>query len=161
MKIALLFPAKAKPAAAQTLIDEYAKRCKAIGPCEILYYKEERVDNRPPAEVKSSETKKIYKLLKDNDYLVACDERGIALSTESLVSFTKDATLAQGKFATKSRVVIVIGGALGLSDEIRQRADTLWSLSGLVMAGSVARVILAEALYRALTIIKGHPYHNV
>ncbi len=160
MKIVLLFPAKAKPPAAQTLIDEYAKRIKSIGPCEIHYYKEERVDNRNPSEVKANEAKKINNFLKPNDYLVACDERGTHIDTDNLVAFTKNAILSQGKFIGKDRVIIIIGGALGLSQTIRNQADVIWSLSGLVMAGSIARVVLSEAVYRALTIIKGHPYHN-
>jgi 23S rRNA (pseudouridine1915-N3)-methyltransferase len=56
--------------------------------------------------------------------------------------------------------VIAIGGALGLDESIRARADEVWAISSLVMAGGVARIVLLEGVYRAFTIVDGHPYHN-
>ena len=57
-------------------------------------------------------------------------------------------------------MVVVIGGALGLAGTLRQKADAVWSLSSLVMAGGVARIVLLEGLYRAFTVVENHPYHN-
>jgi 23S rRNA (pseudouridine1915-N3)-methyltransferase len=71
-----------------------------------------------------------------------------------------EAFSAGPRFAGKKRLVVLVGGALGVSSEVRKRADALWALSGLTLAESVARVVLVEGIYRAITVMKGHPYHN-
>ena len=60
----------------------------------------------------------------------------------------------------KRRMVVVIGGALGLAESVRRKAGQVWSLSSLVMAGGVARIVLLEGIYRAYTVVENHPYHN-
>ena len=60
----------------------------------------------------------------------------------------------------KRRLIFLIGGPYGFSDLIRKRADIICSLSGLVLASGIARIVLLEALYRSFMIIDNHPYHN-
>ena len=157
MKWTLLFPGRVKPTCIQPAIDEYARRL--VG-CNVLLYKDEKGDMRPPDEIKSKEGERILKLIRKDDFLIACDENGRAISTEKMAEWVKRSREGSGKMAGKNRVVVVVGGALGLAPEVLDRANTVWSLSKLVMAGSIARLVLLEALYRANTILDGHPYHN-
>jgi 23S rRNA (pseudouridine1915-N3)-methyltransferase len=61
---------------------------------------------------------------------------------------------------TAKRIVFIIGGAYGVTDELKRRADLLWSLSKLVFPHQLVRLLLAEQLYRANTIRRGEPYHH-
>ncbi len=96
----------------------------------------------------------------NGDYLVVCDERGKSISTHQLADIVRAARNGDHPLAGKRRLVVVVGGALGVAESMRKRADAQWSLSSLVMAGGVARIVLLEGLYRAFTLIEGHPYHN-
>ena len=158
MKVTILVPGKIKPKQLADAQGEYVKRLKSFG-AELQEYKDERVD-RPPELVKKAETERVLKTLKPDDYLIACDERGKAISTQQMAGLIRDLRHGGGKVAGRRRIVIVIGGALGLSDSLRSRADEVWAISSLVMAGGVARIVLLEAVYRAFTIVEGHPYHN-
>jgi 23S rRNA (pseudouridine1915-N3)-methyltransferase len=103
---------------------------------------------------------RISKLLKDGDYLIARDERGQAIKTMEMADLLTASRNGSHPLAGKRRIALVVGGALGLADAVRQKADAVWSLSSLVMAGGVARIVLLEGLYRAFTVVDGHPYHN-
>jgi 23S rRNA (pseudouridine1915-N3)-methyltransferase len=159
MKIIILLPGKIKPKALAAAQDEYIKRLKSFG-IETFEYKDEKVSSRSPEQTKQAEAERIFKLIKDGDYLVACDERGVNIKTQQLAEQLKASRQGDYPLAGKRRIVIVVGGALGLAESVRQKADAVWSLSSLVMAGGVARVVLLEGLYRAMTVVEGHPYHN-
>lgn len=158
MKITVLVPGKIKPKQLVDAQSEYVKRLKSYG-VQLQEYKDERVD-RVPEMVKKAEAERILKTLKPDDFLIACDERGQAVTTRQMAGLIRDLRHGDGKVSGKRRVVIVIGGALGLADSIRLRADEVWSISSLIMAGGVARIVLLEGIYRAFTIVDGHPYHN-
>jgi 23S rRNA (pseudouridine1915-N3)-methyltransferase len=159
MKVCVLLPGKIKPKALASAQEEYAKRLKAFG-VEVMEYKDEKIFSRTPEQTKQAEAERIFKRLKEGDYLVACDERGKKIETMELAEWLRASRQGGAPMTGKSRVVVVVGGALGLSESIRQRADAVWSLSSLVMAGGIARIVLLEGLYRALTVVDGHPYHN-
>ena len=159
MKVCILLPGKIKPKALDPAQQEYAARLKAFG-VEIAEYRNERIASRSPDQVKTAEAERILKRLREGDYLVACDERGRAIGTMEMAEWLNDLRKGGRLSSGTSRMVIVIGGALGLAETVLQRADAVWSLSPLVLAGGVARVVLLEGLYRAFTIIEGHPYHN-
>jgi len=159
MKTCVLFPGRIKPKALAAAQEEYAKRLKSFG-VEVLEYKAERVSPRTPELAKQAEAGRIFKLLKEGDYLVACDERGQKIQTLEMAKLVKAARQGGFPMAGRRRMVVAIGGALGLAGSVRERADAVWSLSSLVMAGGVARIVLLEALYRAMTVVEGHPYHN-
>jgi 23S rRNA (pseudouridine1915-N3)-methyltransferase len=159
MKIAVLLPGKIKPKSLASAQEEYSKRLKAFG-VEVLEYKDEKVSSRTPEQTKTAEAERIFKLVKDGDYLIACDERGARIKTREMAELMKSSRCGDYPLAGKRRIVIVIGGALGLADAVRQKADAIWALSSLVMAGGVARIVLLEGLYRAMTVVEGHPYHN-
>lgn len=159
MKILILLPGKIKPKALATAQDEYIKRLKPLG-AQVAEYKDEKVSSRTPEQTKAAEAERIFKLLKDGDFLVACDERGKKIQTMEMAALLRASRSGEHPMAGKRRMVVVIGGALGLADSVRQRADSVWSLSSLVMAGGVARIVLLEGVYRAFTVVDNHPYHN-
>lgn len=159
MKICVLLPGKIKPKALASAQEEYARRLKSFG-AELVEYKDEKVSSRTPDQTKGAEADRIFKLLKEGDYLVACDERGQTISTMALADLLRASRNGDMPLNGRRRMVIVIGGALGLADSVREKADAVWSLSSLVMAGGVARIVLLEGLYRAFTVVEGHPYHN-
>ena len=83
------------------------------------------------------------------------DERGQNVDSPALAS------RLQGAFDSSKQVAVIIGGAYGVDDRVRQRADFVWSLSKLVFPHQLVRLILAEQLYRAQEIAGGRPYHHV
>lgn len=105
-------------------------------------------------EAQVEHKKRVLDKVKSNEYLVLLDERGTAYSTTELAN-----QITQWELTGKS-VVFAIGGADGWCDEMRQRADSLWSLSRLVFPHPLARVIVVEQLYRADSVRQGHPYHR-
>lgn len=108
-----------------------------------------------PAVAKAKEGQRILQRLKPGDFVVALDERGKGWSS---VELAHEVERWQNQ---QPSVVLVIGGPEGLSDEVRQRANQTWSLSAMTFPHGLARVIVAEQLYRAWTILQGHPYHKI
>lgn len=100
------------------------------------------------------ESERILAKLKPDDFVILLDERGKMFDSPTLAK-TLATPLEQSK-----NVVIIIGGAYGVSQEVSSRADMVWSLSPLVFPHQLVRLILAEQLYRAQTIHLGLPYHN-
>lgn len=90
----------------------------------------------------------------DRDYVIICDERGKNISSEEY------STLLQSTFLDSKNIIILIGGAYGFPEEIRRRADFIWSFSRLVFPHMLARVIVVEQTYRASEIAKGSHYHH-
>ena len=159
MKSCILLPGKIKPKALASAQEEYTRRLKSFG-VEVLEYKDEKIGSRTPEQTTDAEAERIFKLLKEGDYLVACDERGPSIKTMEMADLIKASRSGDHPLAGKRRIVIVVGGALGLSESVRIKADSVWSLTSLVMAGGVARIVLLEGLYRAFTVVEGHPYLN-
>lgn len=100
------------------------------------------------------ESERILAKLRPDDFVVLMDERGKMFDSPTL-SKTLLSPLEQSK-----NLVIIIGGAYGVSQEINSRADIVWSLSPLVFPHQLVRLILIEQLYRSQTIHLGLPYHN-
>lgn len=108
-----------------------------------------------PAVAKAKEGQRILQRLKPGDFVVALDERGKAWSSVELAHEVERWQNHQPS------VALVIGGPEGLSDEVSRRANQSWSLSALTLPHGLARVLVVEQLYRAWTILQGHPYHKV
>jgi 23S rRNA (pseudouridine1915-N3)-methyltransferase len=106
-------------------------------------------------ELKKKEGEAILQLLGKDDYLVALDEKGKQLSSEGLASFIQ----ARAN-ESKKQLIFLIGGAFGIDDAVWQRADYKWSLSQLVFPHQLVRLVLAEQVYRACTILKNEKYHH-
>lgn len=110
-----------------------------------------------------AEGERVLKQLAPSDFVVLLDERGRAPSSEKLAELVAEAGErcgGGGGGGSSSSLAFVVGGPFGHSRVVQERADARISLSGLVLNHAVARVVLAEALYRAYTILKGVPYHH-
>lgn len=101
-----------------------------------------------------SEGERLLKQVRADTLALALDERGRQWSSAELAAQLK------GWMARQPRVTILIGGPDGLSEACRTRADRLWSLSRLTFPHGIVRVLVAEQIYRAWTILQGHPYHR-
>ena len=88
------------------------------------------------------------------DYVIICDERGKNISSD------KYSTLLENAYLNSKNIVILIGGAFGFPEEIREKADFLWSFSKLVFPHQIARLIVSEQIYRAEEIRRGSHYHH-
>jgi 23S rRNA (pseudouridine1915-N3)-methyltransferase len=107
------------------------------------------------ADLKRTEGRIVLDWLQKDDYLVALDEHGKEMTSDKLASFIQTRANESAK-----RVVFLIGGAYGLDAEVLKRADHSWSLSLLTFPHQLVRLILAEQIYRACTIIRNEKYHH-
>ena len=94
-------------------------------------------------------------MIGNDDYLVALDERGKEMSSVTLANFIQ----ARANESTK-RLVFLIGGAFGIDKAVLDRADFKWSLSSLTFPHQLVRLILAEQVYRACSILRNEKYHH-
>lgn len=106
-------------------------------------------------DLKLKEGEMILNFLKKEDYLVLLDERGKQMNSEGLASF-----IQQRANESEKNLVFLIGGAYGVSEEVTKRANYKWSLSQLVFPHQLVRLILAEQVYRACSIIRNEKYHH-
>ncbi len=144
MKIKVAWIGKTKDAAIQELTAEYLKRLNYYSEAEGVVLADER------ALLKFREktgTRPAYSI-------VLLDARGKQLSSEQLAEF-----LENHQNRSPQPLLFAIGGADGFSEEARNAAFFVLSLSRMTLAHELARIVLLEQLYRALTILKGHPYH--
>ncbi|MDQ6988349.1 MAG: 23S rRNA (pseudouridine(1915)-N(3))-methyltransferase RlmH [Mariprofundaceae bacterium] len=126
------------------------KRLQGSHQFEIVELSESRA--KQPTQIKQDEAKTILKQVKSTFILL--DERGKTLSSVQWADFFE---AQQGN----ASIDFVIGGAAGVADEVRQQAQAIWSLSALTLPHQLARVLVVEQLYRAFSILQGHPYHKV
>ena len=106
-------------------------------------------------DLKKKEGDTITGFLQKDDYLVLLDERGKLMKSEDLAGF-----IQQRANESTKKIVFLIGGAYGVSDEVMKRANYKWSISPLVFPHQLIRLVLAEQVYRACTIIKNEKYHH-
>lgn len=106
-------------------------------------------------DLKKKEGETILEWLTKDDYLVVLDERGKQLSSEGLAEFIQ----ARANESRK-KLIFLIGGAFGIDDSVLKRADHVWSLSKLTFPHQLVRLILAEQVYRACSILKNEKYHH-
>ena len=155
MRVSILSVGHRMPAWIQDGFQEYVKRMPPEIRVELTELKpEERGAGRSTERAKSLEGERILAALPAGATLLALDERGKAVSTQGL-SVMLSEWMRDG-----SHPAFVIGGADGLSDAVRARADKIVSLSALTLPHGLARVLLAEQLYRAWSILARHPYHR-
>ncbi len=114
-----------------------------------------KVDRNDAEQLKKKEGEAILEQIDPTDTVILLDEKGKALSSEQLATLIEEFQLYQ-----QGNLVWIIGGAYGFSDEVYSRANRKISLSAMTFNHQMVRVILAEQLYRAYTIIKGEPYHH-
>lgn len=154
MKLVCIAIGKKHDTAIAAAIDDYTKRLMRYTPLtwQLLPAAKGKMGVE---ETKRTEAAQLRANIQDDDYVVLLDENGTQLSSSELADIL-DALDMQ----TTKRVVFIIGGAFGVTDEIKRRADVLWSLSALTFPHQLVRLLLAEQLYRANTIRRGEPYHH-
>ena len=103
----------------------------------------------------AEEEKNILSKLRPADFIVVLDENGVEAGSRQLAG-----KMQKWMELGKSRIVFVVGGAYGISPSLKKRSDYLLSLSKLTFTHQMVRLILAEQLYRAMTIIKNEKYHH-
>lgn len=134
---------------------EYAKRMPREMPIELIELKPEaRLAGRATTSLLAGEAARIDRALGTVSRIVVLDERGSDVNTKALAA-RLEAWRAEG-----GDTALLIGGPDGLAEELKQKASETWRLSSLTLPHGLARVVLAEALYRAASLLSGHPYHR-
>lgn len=135
--------------------EHYLKQLKASAKIERIELPGEKIKAREPAEVIKREERLILECLKDGEFVAVLDVKGKSQSSESFARW-----LGERERSSHGGLAFVIGGAFGLSAGVKQRADTLLSLSELTFPWQLTRLLLIEQLYRANAILRMHPYHK-
>ncbi len=159
MKITIISVGKIKEDYFRKAIAEYTKRLSSYCTLEQIEIADEKAPENLSAKeeviIKQKEGERILSKLDPSSYLIALDIKGKQLSSETLAE--KIDTL--GVYGT-SHITFVIGGSLGLSDEIIDKSDMKLSFSKMTFPHQLFKVILLEQIYRAFKIMKGEPYHK-
>lgn len=159
MNITLITVGKLKERYLKQAIDEYSKRLSRYCKLEIIELADEKTpDNASEKEeiqIKEKEGKAILSKIKENAFVIAMDLGGKNLTSEEFSKFIEQ----QGVIGN-SNIVFLIGGSLGLSDEVKKRANYKLCFSKMTFPHQLFRVMLLEQVYRAYRIMKGEPYHK-
>lgn len=156
MKFVLYNLATAKEDWADEVCELYKKKISFFVPFEIQQLKAKK-SARDDADFKrNEESELILKNLNNDDFVVLFDERGSSFDS---IQFSKKVENILG--SSKKRAIFIIGGAFGVNEDVRKRADLKVSLSPMVMNHLMAQAMCLEQIYRAFTIIKKIPYHNI
>ncbi|UYG93499.1 23S rRNA (pseudouridine(1915)-N(3))-methyltransferase RlmH [Cytobacillus firmus] len=159
MNISIITVGKLKEKYLKQGIDEYLKRLSAYAKMDII----EVPDEKAPEEL--SETEMIQVKQKEGERILAKihpDAHVIALAIEGKMKSSEELADTLDKLATygKSKIAFVIGGSLGLSQGVLQRADEKLSFSKMTFPHQLMKLILLEQIYRAFRINRGEPYHK-
>ncbi|MEL7448976.1 MAG: 23S rRNA (pseudouridine(1915)-N(3))-methyltransferase RlmH [Pseudomonadota bacterium] len=155
MRISLLAAGTQMPGWVKAGYEEYAKRMPRECRTELIEIPlGHRRKGADLARATRTEGERMLAAVRPGDRVVALEVGGKLHSTEDLAKIL-DRWMGEGVNAA-----LLIGGPDGLSEACRERADEQWSLSRMTLPHGLVRVILAEALYRATTVLKGHPYHK-
>jgi 23S rRNA (pseudouridine1915-N3)-methyltransferase len=154
MRIELICPEVKKLSMAKTAVERYIPRANRFTPCVLNEFKTEKNGDASYKVLK--EEAEVLKKIEAQDFVILLDERGKILSTAALSLKIQSLKDQQGI----RKLVLIIGGPYGVSDKIKKRADMALRLSDLTYNAEVAIVVLAEQIYRTLSLIAGHPYHN-
>ena len=154
MKLLIVAVGQRVPDWAQTAYDDYAKRFPPELKIELKAVKTEPRGSKTLETLYAAERERIEAAIPRGTRVVALDERGTNLTTKAL------AERLRGWQLGGDDVALVIGGPDGLDPRIKDTADETMRLSSLTLPHALVRVILAEALYRAASVLKGHPYHR-
>lgn len=145
MKLRVAWIGKTREQAIQTLSDDYLQRLSRFADVEGVSFKDETA----LLKAAGRDSSKVAR-----HYLVLLDSRGKQLSSEELAQF-----IGQHQDRNPVPILFAVGPADGFSETARLKADLLLSLGRMTLAHELARVVLLEQLYRAFSILKGHPYH--
>ena len=156
MKLRLLCVGRASVPWLRQGIEEYAGRIQRYLPLTTVEIKEETGGKKGDSRyIREREGALLLEKISPAACAIVLDERGDRLASEEI-----SALIGRHMLDGTAEIVLVIGGAYGLSDAVRQRADRILSLSALTLTHLMARLLLLEQIYRGLTILRNEPYHN-
>jgi 23S rRNA (pseudouridine1915-N3)-methyltransferase len=152
MRITIIAVGKALDSELAGLAQQYEKRLQPYA--KIDWKLLPASEHSEQQLVRKTESASISGLLKPSDVVVLLDERGQQQTNQELALTFEKLAGAQG------RLVLIIGGAYGVGEALRTRAQFVWSLSKLVFPHRLVRIMLLEQLYRTFMVQRGHPYHH-
>ncbi len=159
MRITLLTVGKIKEKYFTMAIDEYSKRLSRYCKLEIVEVADEKTpdgaSDNEERMIRDKEGKRILKALKDDSYVITLEIEGKMLDSVELSE-----KINQIGVSGKGHITFIIGGSLGLSDEIKARADYKLSFSKMTFPHQLMRVVLLEQIYRSYRILGNEPYHK-
>ena len=156
MRVIVAAVGKPRNAELAAAIEHYEERAAKYWPLDLRVVREENARGARDSQIALVQEKEAERLSDrvGEATVIACDERGTAMTSPKFASFLKD-------FRDRARdVAFVIGGAYGLADSLLARAQTRLALAPWTLPHELARLVLAEQLYRAGTIARGEPYHK-
>lgn len=146
MKILFISIGKQNDSDIAKAVEDYTKRIKRYFEAEWRLI---------PTSDREKEANQILKNIDSSDFVVVLDDKGKEMTTEELAGFIEKRMIAGDK-----KVVFIIGGAYGFTEDVYKRANIKWSLSKLTFPHQLVRLILSESVYRAISVIKNEPYHH-
>ena len=155
MKLSLIAIGKKMPGWVVTAYNEYADRLPkdfSLQLIEVSAHK--RTKNADTNKIMQIESESLLNAVPANNITIALDRQGQALSTKAL------ADQLSNYYEQSQNISLLIGGPEGISATVLQKCDALWSLSKLTLPHPLVRVMLAEQLFRAWSILNNHPYHR-
>lgn len=154
MKLLLIAVGKRPPPWVTQAFDDYARRLPPEHPLDLIELAPARDRQQSASAQRREEGRRLLERIPAGAWVVALDERGRQLDSPGLCR-RFESWRAMGR-----DLVLLLGGAEGLDEAVRDRADELLALSRLTLPHTLARVVLVEQLYRAWTLMSGHPYHR-
>ena len=154
MRVLVIVVGKPREPGLAAAIQEFETRAARYWPLDVYEVREEAGRGTSAALVREREGERLLAKVPAGADIVACDVEGVAMSSAAFARW-----LQRTRESARS-VALLIGGAFGLSDEVRSRAQSRLSLAPWTLPHELARLVLAEQLYRAGTIVRGEPYHK-
>ncbi|MCL5292613.1 MAG: 23S rRNA (pseudouridine(1915)-N(3))-methyltransferase RlmH [Actinobacteria bacterium] len=154
MDILILAVGKLKEDYLRLAAAEYAERLARYARVSTVEVPEEAIASRPERSVKSLEAERVLSRIPEGYHVIALDRLGKEMTSEELAAY-----IEKQMTAGASRFAFVVGGPLGLDDEVLTRANLRLSLSRLTLTHQLARIFLLEQVYRSFKIIRKEPYH--
>ena len=155
MKIKLLVVGKTSESYLAPLISDYHKRINRFVNFEIIEINNINIKKANSLEIQKKEGIKILEKVDKKDQMFILDEKGKSYNSIDFSKFIENRMVNSSK-----NIIFIIGGAYGFSKKIYSRSNSIISLSKMTFSHQIIRLFMVEQLYRALTIINNHPYHN-
>lgn len=153
--ISIIAVGKIKEKALTALINEYKKRISNYSKIEIIEVNDEPNDKLEDERVKEVEGQRILKQIKKDSYVILLDLQGQSLDSEGLANMIEKINTYHS-----SNITFIIGGSLGVSETVRERADFKLKLSEMTFPHNLARLIILEQIYRSYKILNNETYHK-
>jgi 23S rRNA (pseudouridine1915-N3)-methyltransferase len=153
VRITIVWPGRTRNSAIQKLQDDYLGKIRRMSRCELVVTREARgIDERNEEKIKSIEAAGLEKHF-GNDYIICLNDKGREMSSVELARLMEKLSIRSGR-----DVLFVVGGFLGLDENLLKKADLCLSLSKMTLSHELIRPVLLEQIYRSLSIMQGKKY---